>query len=110
MSACSIWTCENEVLETKYSPDGSFKLVIFQRQCGATTGFNRQALLLRRDQFLRPKAEATGFFCIRGEPRIEVAWLGTNSVRIRYEFGYAVMRTNNPDGPVKVTYEEFVAK
>jgi hypothetical protein len=38
--------CGNDMLATIPSPSGGRKLVIFQRACGATTGFSTQASLL----------------------------------------------------------------
>jgi hypothetical protein len=35
--------CGNEILAESLSPDGSKKFVVFQRSCGATTGFSTQA-------------------------------------------------------------------
>src|SRR5574344_2251580 len=34
--------CGNEISQTVSSPSGSLKAVVFNRNCGATTGFNTQ--------------------------------------------------------------------
>lgn len=40
LASCSQMSCENEVLDTIPSPDGSVSAVVFNRNCGATTGGN----------------------------------------------------------------------
>src|SRR5882757_3734258 len=44
--------CENSLLGEYVSPDGTRKIVVFERSCGATTGFSTQASLLKSDQAL----------------------------------------------------------
>src|SRR3990167_7849007 len=39
-------SCRNQILGETPSPDGSLNLVIFERDCGATTGFSTQATVL----------------------------------------------------------------
>ncbi len=38
--------CSNDVLQSLTSPDGKAKAVVFERGCGATTGFSTQISLL----------------------------------------------------------------
>jgi len=38
----SLFPCGNDVLTDLPSPDGKYKVVVFQRDCGATTGFSTQ--------------------------------------------------------------------
>jgi hypothetical protein len=47
--------CGNEVISESHSPDGAKKIVVFQRGCGATTGFSTQASLLLSDMPLPNK-------------------------------------------------------
>ena len=44
--------CENAFISESPSPDGARKIVVFERDCGATTGFSTQASLLKSDQSL----------------------------------------------------------
>ena len=39
--------CENQVFTEVFSPDKTHKAVLFQRDCGATTGFSSQVSLLK---------------------------------------------------------------
>ncbi|HEY0281498.1 MAG TPA: hypothetical protein VGC27_02615 [Rhizomicrobium sp.] len=38
--------CENTVVKSVVSPDGRHKAVLFQRNCGATTGFSSQVSII----------------------------------------------------------------
>ena len=44
LSGCDL--CGNEVARTVLSPSGKMKAVVFNRNCGATTGFNTQVSIL----------------------------------------------------------------
>ena len=35
-------TCENQLLSEVLSPDQVYRAIVFQRSCGATTGFSTQ--------------------------------------------------------------------
>jgi len=50
--SCGDPDCRNEIQEEHVSPDGSIKLVVFSRDCGATTGFNTQVSVLPIDTAL----------------------------------------------------------
>src|SRR5438034_3219195 len=46
MTACNgvLFDCNNRLVASVDSPDKSIKAVVFERTCGATTGFNQQGL------------------------------------------------------------------
>jgi hypothetical protein len=45
--------CGNAVLSEEYSPNREFRAVVFERDCGATTGFSTQvSVLTANGQFL----------------------------------------------------------
>ena len=48
--------CANEVISESLSPDGRQKIILFQRDCGATTGFSTQASLLSATETLPNKS------------------------------------------------------
>ena len=73
--SCAVAMCGNEVFEEQLSPDGKLKAVIFQRDCGATTGFSTQISVLNSHKKL--KNESGNVFVISGHPDSvapEVAW------------------------------------
>ena len=107
LAGCDIWSCENELFQTVFSPDKSLKVVVFERDCGATTGFNRQVAILKNSGLVPKHASIDSFLCLAGQPRVEVVWGSSTEVRIRYESRRKVLRKSFPSGPVKVSFEEF---
>lgn len=67
--------CGNEVYSEMLSPDGKHKVVVFQRDCGATTGFSTQISIIDSDDDL--KNESGNIYIIDGHPRdvsLDVTW------------------------------------
>ena len=58
LTACSD-SCGNDVLADVPSPSGERRAVVFQRDCGATTGFSVQVSILRRGKSLPNEAGNT---------------------------------------------------
>ena len=61
------------------SPDGLHKVVIFSRNCGATTGFNCQASILPAGESL-PDDGGNAFIFDKGEAK--VAWLDPRTLSV----------------------------
>ena len=107
LSGCGSSLCENELLQAVGSPDGSLKVVVFERDCGATTGFNRQVAILKNSKRFPKRASIDSFLCLGGQPKVDVVWLSPTEVRIRYESGGKVFRKSFAKVPIKVSFEEF---
>jgi len=67
--ACSGADCINEVREELVSPDGTKKVVVFTRNCGATTGPNTQASILDKTERL-PDEAGTAFIIDKGGAKV----------------------------------------
>lgn len=52
--------CGNHVLSEAVSPNGKYKAVLFQRDCGATTDYSTQISILRKEEAL-PNRGANAF-------------------------------------------------
>jgi hypothetical protein len=75
--------CGNEVFKEVYSPNQELKAVIFQRDCGATTGFSTQVSLLAKAEAL--PNESGNILIIEGHPNdtlLEVIWLSDGELKI----------------------------
>lgn len=46
LGGCNDFLCGNEVIRRLDAPDGKHSAVLFQRDCGATTGFSTQISIL----------------------------------------------------------------
>src|SRR5215510_5330484 len=86
--------CGNKILRTLYSPAKRLKTVVFQRECGATTGFSTQISIISANSDLPD--EAGNVFVAdtnhgkspsgpEGGPPVEVEWKGENSLNITYD-------------------------
>lgn len=83
--------CRNEIFQEVYSPDHEYKAVVFQRDCGATTGWSTQISVLRAAK----KLQNTGgnIFVMDGHPDwtdIRVNWDSDRSVTITYADNFTI--------------------
>jgi hypothetical protein len=84
--------CGNDLLKTISSPSGGRKLVIFQRDCGATTGFSTQASLLpARDRlrgsgnvFIADTDHGRAPSGPGGGPQLDARWIAEDMLELRY--------------------------
>ncbi len=85
--------CSNTPLASVPSPTDQYIAVIFERSCGATTGFSTQVSLLSKDQPLR---NSVGNALVvdwkhGGEgPKVIAEWLGPRELRLSYNQGARV--------------------
>ena len=85
--------CGNDPIAEYVSPDGGAKLVVFQRDCGATTGFSTQASLVRPDAKL-PGSSGNLFIADTdhgiapsgpgGGPELRVRWDGPKRLLLQH--------------------------
>ncbi|KPZ63943.1 hypothetical protein AN394_04250 [Pseudoalteromonas sp. P1-26] len=77
--------CGNYLHAEAYSPDNKNRIVVFQRDCGATTGFSAQISILGAD--VKLPNESANIFIIPGLPN-EVApgveWLDNSTIKISH--------------------------
>lgn len=107
-------TCANQPLAEVPSPGGARKVVVFQRDCGATTGFSTQASVLPADGEL-PDDGGNVFVANTdhgaapsgpgGGPAVDAAWLAENRLLIRHHPRARVFRAERRIGAVEVRYE-----
>jgi hypothetical protein len=107
VSRWDFWGCENELAQAVDSPDGTLKAVIFQRDCGATTGYNRQVAILKASRKFPRRVALQSFFALEGQPKIEAVWEGSRQLRIRYESCFNVVVKQAPEQQVSAAFETF---
>jgi hypothetical protein len=112
LSGCSDG-CANTSLSEAESPNGRLTAILFERSCGATTGYSTQVSVLRSGA--RPAASGNTFVAdtnhgaaeeaVGGGPWVEVAWIDDENLIVRYD-AQARVFTQQPDiAGVKVTYQ-----
>lgn len=108
--------CGNNLVAEYASPDKIRKVVVFQRDCGATTGFSTQASLLELDSSL-PKGSGNFFVAdtnhgsapssTEGGPEVKVEWKDSNHLVLRHHSKARVFQNKRELQGIQVTYETF---
>lgn len=78
--------CGNEIFQESSSPNNSYKAVVFQRDCGATTGFSTQVSILGTNDEL--PNEAGNIFIMDGHPDwtdVQVSWEENDLLTVSYK-------------------------
>jgi hypothetical protein len=105
--------CENAAVARVASPDGTREAVLFQRSCGATTGYSTQLSLVGRGE--EPAGAGTAFVADTdhgkaaaagwGGPWAEPSWRSPTQLLVRYDRRARLFRSeDNVDG-VTIRYE-----
>jgi hypothetical protein len=91
---CTMFSCENEVIERVVSPDGSLEAIIFDRECGATTSSTTQVSVhiagaTLPDEggnvFVAATDQSHGPLGPWGGPKVSVRWIDTDTLQISYD-------------------------
>lgn len=111
-SGCSD-ACQNTVASSSLSPNGALAAVIFQRDCGAATGFSTQISILRPDE--KPTTGGNAFIADddHGAARVgswegswaEARWLAPDHLLIRYPAKSRLFKRSDSVSGVKITYQ-----
>jgi len=75
--------CGNGIHAEVHSPDHRYKAIVFQRDCGATTGFSTQVSILKIDAELQN--DSGNIFVISGHPEahaLQLTWLSNTELLI----------------------------
>ena len=106
-------TCQNTVASRSLSPDGALAAVLFQRDCGATTGFSTQISILGPDD--KPTGSGNAFVADDndGAARVgswdgswaETKWLAPDHLLIRYAAQSRIFMHSDGVSGVKITYQ-----
>jgi hypothetical protein len=95
------------------APGGAHRAVLFQRDCGATTGFSTQLSVLRAGE--EPTESGNAFIADDGDgsvragpwggPWAEARWLSPRLLLIRYPAGARLFARANEVAGVRISYE-----
>lgn len=111
-SGCSD-ACQNSVASRSLSPDGKHVAVLFQRDCGATTGFSTQISVL--DASGNPSGSGNTFIADddHGAARAgswdgswaETKWLSADRLLVRYAAKSRLFKQNQRVSDVSIIYQ-----
>jgi hypothetical protein len=107
------FSCENGQIQSVVSPSGTKKIIVFERSCGATTGFNTQVSIIKASKEL---PGGTGNVLIMSDQvPLKIRWVSDAEVMIsgvsgsvfkqESEVGFWEMGLAPWDGSVSIGYE-----
>jgi hypothetical protein len=114
LSSCGL--CGNQPVAEYPSPDGKAKVVVFERDCGATTDFTTQASLLPVSAGL---PSGVGNLLVidsnhagapagpRGGPELRVRWINGSTVEVSHYADARVFKSERSFAGVNATYVTF---
>jgi len=105
--------CGNTIILRVSSPDGQHDAAMFQRDCGATTGFSTQVSILNTGQPLSGpgnvfRADNNHGAARAGEwggPWAEIKWLSPNHLLVRYAAKSRLFEQGHYVSGIKITYQ-----
>lgn len=107
--------CVNEILRTHHSPSKQLKAVVFERECGTTTGFSTQISIMPANSDL-PNEGGNVFVADTDHgkspsgpgdgPPVEVEWKGESSLNITYDNRARVFLRKDSQKGITITYSE----
>jgi hypothetical protein len=106
---CTDAGCTNEAPAERYSPDGQWKYVSFDRNCGATTGSNLQITVLPASKPL-PGGAANAFIADDNHGATafvaQPEWVSSRTLRITYSGKARVFKRETKVGPIEIEYKQ----
>jgi hypothetical protein len=101
--------CDTTVHSELPSPDSAMVLVVFDRDCGATTYFNTQVSLMPHNQNFTTRAYPS-FLSIRGQHDLRPRWLSNSQVEITLPRGEEIYRRVSSTMGVAIKYNFTAAE
>jgi hypothetical protein len=106
-------TCDNTVVSRLLAPDERHEAVMFQRDCGATTGFSTQISILSAGRDVSGAGDAfradddhgaarTGAW---GGPWADMTWLSSDHLLVRYAAKSRLFAHDEDVSGVRITYQ-----
>lgn len=105
--------CRNEPVAAYPSPDGATKVVVFQRDCGATTGFSTQASLIQGSEdfpndggnlFIADTNHGAAPGAPWGGPSLVVRWDGPRRIVLEHHPDARIFKAEKDLDGVAITY------
>src|ERR1051325_5862414 len=96
--------CKPAVHGQSISPDGAMIAVLFEMECGATTGFNTQVAVLPKNE-ASSLEQRSAFLGLGGREQVSLQWLNRQELVVRMRKGVNVFTQKQPDYGVTVRYE-----
>jgi hypothetical protein len=100
LSGCD--PCGNEVSQTVVSPSGRLKAVVFNRDCGATTGFSTQVSIIPSSESL--PGEGGNTIVLDGTVPLKIEWRSDSMLHLSGIGAARIFLQPNSAAGVSVSY------
>lgn len=77
-----MYECADTIKATSASPDGAYTATLLERDCGATTNFNQQVRLQKKDE--NSDRDSDVLFVVEGRPDVKLTWNDDRHLKIEY--------------------------
>jgi hypothetical protein len=99
--------CENTIASRASSPDGKKIAIVFERDCGATTGLSTHVSLIDNTNQLDDE-HGNVFVADKGRgprgPSVETRWADSPSLIVSHDKTARIFKAVTKVGPVAITY------
>ena len=114
LAGCGEAGCGNRVIEDVPSPNGRQHVVVFVRDCGATTDFSTQVSVLPAGEavsdggnvFIVDADRGRAPRAAHGGPAVTTGWVSNDQLEIRYDQRVRVFRQERARGAMRISYRE----
>lgn len=103
LSSCALFDCANTVISESPSPSGQLLAVVFERDCGATTGTNTQICFRRSTEPFEPEKQPS-FLVFEGDGRVSLSWKTPAHLVIRLPPDAKVFQNESEASGIKIEY------
>jgi|SRR4029077_9286560 hypothetical protein len=100
---CGCNLCGNKIGYEEKSPSGKLKAVVFERDCGATTGFTTHVSILPNNDTLQNQPGNS--FIGKGDLSIRLKWESDGKLVLTYPQGAQIDLKQDTENGVSVRYE-----
>ena len=92
--------CGNDIKQKIPSPSGEKVAYVFERSCGATTGFSPQLSILNNDDEFQIESGNT----FRSDKEFSIEWLGEKNLKVNYDKSSETSEMDKRVNGIKVEY------
>ena len=116
MACASCSLCENRLLAEYPSPDGAQKIVVFVRNCGATTAYSTQASLVAANSrgvsgggnvFVADSNHGAAPAGSGSGPELRVRWISSDTVELAHHANARLFRSEQRIRGTSIRYTSF---
>jgi hypothetical protein len=84
LSTSHLFDCVNSPLSEIVSPDGRYAVVVFERNCGATSPFLRVVSIHAKGEAFDGNIKKAWIFEIKDQPTVNVRWSGPRQLIVSH--------------------------